>query len=652
MLRLIVTIEIACAACSGPAITPDAAEPPAKPAILRGAPGSAIDIVAVTADGRAAVTQDAEGNTRLWPTLDGSAEPIVVRIAAAVELAIVRDGDLFLIASLDPAGGLQLVRIASDGTPRTRGTFDHEIAVDQLAVTSKDLLALRTDQSIAVIGSDGALRGQLATPPGERAVALVTRGDRAVAVVEHGHDQHARALDLEHLAWGDALATFRASVPRFALSPNGELLAIATPANTITTIDLVSNTQRVACSLGVASTGVQMESTTTAQQLPLGFIDDHTLACLAFGQVSWYPLTGGGATFVHVAPQPELVAFGGEHQISGEGLALGIAGRNSMQYLGYRLTDPSTLHASPIGLTILRGRSPLVLDRSLAVRSELAIEPTYSDVLPLDATHVLRSDPATGKGYQLSIVDTATKHGEKLAETTDYQIHFDSAANLLAVPQAAHVALLPYDPVHHRFGDPTQLDGASGRVYLTDPRLADGIAAVVVENIGGIADTVRVREYGAQVIDRGGVAIAARTYELGGDVLAVDRAARAYMTTGTTVQSYIGGMLHAPILVASLALVGRPVIAPNVEATAALLLGDNRMIMMESDGRVRWSVPANGAIDAGWVDGEPFVRFGSGLATVDARTGVLRERRCGWQFALVADKIESSGNAVSVCDAE
>ena len=59
-----------------------------------------------------------------------------------------------------------------------------------------------------------------------------------------------------------------------------------------------------------------------------------------------------------------------------------------------------------------------------------------------------------------------------------------------------------------------------------------------------------------------------------------------------------------------------------------------------------------GAVDAGWVDGQPFVRFGSGLATVDVRTGALRERRCGWQFGLVTTKLERSGNAVSVCDAE
>jgi hypothetical protein len=644
MHRWIVTIEIAAlAACSGSPTSPDATEPPPSVSattrpIIHGAHGNAIDIVAASADGRAAVTQDADGNTRLWPALDGTAEPIVLHIATAAELAIVRDGDDALVGSLDPAGGLQLVRVARDGTPRVRVGLT---GVGQLAATSHELLALRDDQTISVIAGDGASRGVLAAVPGERVVSLVTRGDRALAVVQRGADQHARAIDLEHLTWGDALATFHAVTPRFALSPNGEMLAMAIAPGTVAEVELTTNKQFGLCSGGRSA------------QLPLAYIDDATIACFAFGQVNWYPVAGGTATFVHDAAQPELVAYGGDQQISGEGQALGIARRHSMQYLGYAVTDPSTLHASPAGLVFLQDDVPvLVLDHTLAARREIALAPVFSDALPLDATHVLRSDAALGKGFTLSIVEPATKHTEKIATSTDYKIEFDPAAKLLAVPQTAQVAVLPYDPTHHRFGSPTVLEGGPGRVYLTDPDLADGIAAVVIENRGGVADNVRVREYRARDIDRGGIATAARGYDVGGDVIAVDRAARIYLATGSNVQSYIGGDHHAPILVAKAAFAGRPVIAPNLEATAVVVLGDNRMTLMDSDGHVRWSVAVTGAVDAGWVDGQPYVRFGSGLATVDVRTGALRERRCGWQFGLVTTKLERSGNAVSVCDAE
>ena len=62
------------AGCSTNNATPHDAQaifPKVIPAI-RGAHGAQIDIVAVTADGSSAVSQDAEGNTRLWPSLDGS----------------------------------------------------------------------------------------------------------------------------------------------------------------------------------------------------------------------------------------------------------------------------------------------------------------------------------------------------------------------------------------------------------------------------------------------------------------------------------------------------------------------------------------------------------------------------------------------------
>jgi hypothetical protein len=97
------------AACSGrdpvplhpPAVV---ASPIAEVAITAAVPaphGGRIDLVAITDRGDAALTSDSFSELRLWPTLDGSKEPIVVHGPRAMQLALGRDGDRLCAAILD-----------------------------------------------------------------------------------------------------------------------------------------------------------------------------------------------------------------------------------------------------------------------------------------------------------------------------------------------------------------------------------------------------------------------------------------------------------------------------------------------------------------------------------------------------------------------
>src|SRR5260221_4724678 len=79
------------AACSGsspdaPKPTPKPRQPATAPTVIHAGHSAMIEIVAVTDDGRVAASQDAMGGTRLWPALDGSAEPIVVHMTAGRQL--------------------------------------------------------------------------------------------------------------------------------------------------------------------------------------------------------------------------------------------------------------------------------------------------------------------------------------------------------------------------------------------------------------------------------------------------------------------------------------------------------------------------------------------------------------------------------------
>ena len=165
----------------------------------------------------------------MWPTLDGTAQPIVVHAAAAEELALVRGADGFMIAMLDASGDLQLARIAPSGITRSHASLG-DIAVHQIAVTASYVLALRDDQTIAVIDSTGHEHGWIAMPARTRAIAIVTRNDHAIAIARYGKDQIvARPFDPVALTWGNAFPPIaHVSGARFALTPDGTRLAYET----------------------------------------------------------------------------------------------------------------------------------------------------------------------------------------------------------------------------------------------------------------------------------------------------------------------------------------------------------------------------------------------------------------------------------------
>ena len=59
---------------------------------------SNIDLVVLSSDGKAALTRDQIGGTRLWPTLDGSREPIIIPVQGPQQLSVQSLEDGFTVA--------------------------------------------------------------------------------------------------------------------------------------------------------------------------------------------------------------------------------------------------------------------------------------------------------------------------------------------------------------------------------------------------------------------------------------------------------------------------------------------------------------------------------------------------------------------------
>src|SRR5262245_10853456 len=119
-LRLALLWLVAChaseARSSRPAVTPQPVAPVVPEVLPLAAPhGGRIELIAITDRGDAVLTAGSFAEIRLWPTLDGTREPVVVRGPRAMQLALGRDRDGLLAAILDQAAGVTLVRFDARG---------------------------------------------------------------------------------------------------------------------------------------------------------------------------------------------------------------------------------------------------------------------------------------------------------------------------------------------------------------------------------------------------------------------------------------------------------------------------------------------------------------------------------------------------------
>jgi hypothetical protein len=228
---------------------------------------------------------------------------------------------------------------------------------------------------------------------------------------------------------------------------------------------------------------------------------------------------------------------------------------------------------------------------------------------------------------------------------TAYELHYEPATHLLAIVDKQHASLVALDPKTLQLGTRSRLAGTAEVVFLTDPELAKGLVAIGGRSGGG---RVTIEEFAAD--DLGSDMKPRNSYEVFGDLLAVDRAGRVYVADGDTLQIYTGGEWHKANRVAKITGLGHVVVRPNSDATEMLVIGDNRLQMFDLAGTQRWIVAAPSAIDGMWIDGEPYVRFSVGVSKIDAQTGTLLDRVCGWGFGLSPLPIQGRGESRSVCD--
>gem|GEM_PF-3314882 len=613
-------------------------EPP-----ISGTHGAAIAIVAATSEGDAAISADVHGAIRLWPALDGSREPVVLHAGQPSELAIARDGDGFVVANIDVAKGLELVRIDREGRVRERVMTRGE-AVDDLVWIDRHAVVLRADQTIDVLEPNGARIASLVPEAGTRVVRLLAAGDRALAISERGAAKFARWIEVR--AWGSSTPVFALpATARLSVSPDRTLL-LTNQLGVARTISLATGKQGPAvCSLASSSISVA-----------LGFIDADTLACSDGGGVlSWWSMkqrktVGSGSQTPPLDEARDVVARG--VVISRSGHDLVVRRPESAKRLGYATSSNAIVRFAPGGITIASARRSLVIDSTLRARASIE-HPLDESLLAIgDGFAIGTSTPevsvndAWGESHGLSVFDIARKAThQKLAVRTSDALVFERATGLLATIDGAQTHVLRYDPTTHMFGAPFALeaDGVIHRVALLDPALSNGVVAMTLEK--RVASVI-VGEIDANDLV-GSRVKTKRTYRVAGDLLAVDRGGRVYTLDRGRVHVAKGDRPPR-----ELPITGAIALVPDDDGARFVVVTRTEIALYLADGTHVWSVAARDVRQVRWVGKDLVASFANSLARFDLATGDLAARQCGWEFGLHEIDVPDSADTPNVCDAD
>lgn len=616
--------------------------------------GGFIRDIAVTDQGDAAISVDSLGEVRLWPMLDGTREPVQLRLAAPREVAIAHAGSELVVATIDHAGNGQIVRLSRDGAIRGTKPIPGEVAVVQLAAIDGGVLALRSDQTIERYDVNGQRRGRLVGDPGERFTHLAARHNGAAVLVNVGEvvkpvvtardvlesaPPRPTASNVRFIVIGDELAANglvwgpRRSLPEtvdaaaLGLAPNHKRIAV-----------LESNSPRMhvldASDLHEIGTPAAVDIAVHPQ---IGFVDDDDVVDI--DRTAWWwpeptPREGTpddlAAKIAMGAGVSSTGAVGDKLAISASDSQLQLREIGRTRFLGWDEDTSGTISALGDGYELtLRDGHVLGLDRELQLQySEDFVSESYVEPVWIDAHRVLVSRRSDDDRYTVMIVDPA------VSQSTFALASFEAVSAVAYLPELREVAVQSNTGVHRytldaQFAHPVELstlDGTVNQVRLVDPATHDGIVA-----FGALMQT---NQSWALMTWHDSLDVGVTSSSQPEDAShfkAFDDTGAAYMTTDDELEVVRGTE------VTRLGR-GRPAmfVVPSHDGQLIATLDGNELAMRDAQGHELWR-------RASW-DTETFafstdqrrlaVQTTGGLLLVDAQTGERIVSACAFGFGI------------------
>ncbi len=672
------TLLVLLAACSANEIAvsepPKTAPTPVTHALppISGVHGNAIATIGMTEDGLAAVSADRLGAMRLWPTLDGKVEPIVIAGQVPRALALARDPDGFTIADLDAAGDLELIRTSARGEVLGHRKVGGDDPVTRVVVVAADILVVRTDQAIELYDTHAVRKFRVVPEPSTHLVSIAARSGRVLALLSDDNVVRGRWLDVEHGAWGPVTPVLDIDPAHVVLSPDHHTIAAVSgkKKRKVFVDALTGKTGATWCS-DDDDFERGMESFRTRPTIALGFTDEQTLACSISTAVTWWSTAGKA---LGNSSSAFTTATGDGRVIGGAGTDLQIMTPTTLQFLGYLTRQYAHFRVTPPGILVGKGeQTATVLDASFQPIRTITLPESktgWLDIVPLDARYVLtlslaaEPDDTGVQSARIALRDTSNGEVVELPfHVREQELSYDPVTRLLATTDGTDEVILRWDPMNARLSAPMRIAappshaeavavaGWSVRktnapiVHLVDPALANGVVALVIHEEPGTLTVEELRD-----LKPGLTPVAARTYRLPGALLAVDRAGHVFVHNALESTAAVGYTSGLPT--ALLAEEASALLRPSPDGKLLAAYDGARLTLHDAaTGNSRWEVSLWGLASVVWtMSGQLVAQFEGALATVDPTTGALGDRRCGWEFQLGDAVHESIAEAPNVCD--
>lgn len=652
---------------------------------------SNIDLVVVSSDGKAVVTRDQIGGTRLWPRLDGSVEPVVIPVQGPQQLSVeTRRKGGFTVAAVDSAGGAKIFGVEANGKVVELGTLAPFQPLFGIYVLpgGERLLALFRDHSIRLVDRAAT---ELASLEERRfrpmSLRLAADGKSFAAIITAsgtGNKAEVQRLQLVQGEGKQAPRIERVGAPRVidaanamsettaVMAPDGRRFAVVDkPTGTsweLLVVDLAKE--------GAADTRLQVQM--PSHLVPsIGFVSKHELLASAHdGSLSWLVDLDDGSQHARASAPMDFVSQGraqalaGGVQAAGHGTWLFVHDvvARSHRYLGYRSFQTQSVAVSPSGEWVAWAyvAGPVFVEamgEGKAKRVALPSDPNFGTlkVRFFDDEHLILIDGAGGihlyRWRDAALVDEAGIHGAIRA------MHFEPDRGVMLVER--------HNNDVHLFE--VSKKGFEGPYIVADQSFRAGLLA---KGTPGHEDAVmwtldsgnKLRHYTLEELRRDpsqDVIMAKGDAIPPGKVapLAIDRYGRHYGVrwNGSTMELFVDFGKHLKTQVSATGDISTIVPSPSGKRFVSIhQRGQSTSLSVHDSESLaeQWSF-STGVFnnEVVWSPDGRFVAVAAntGAVVLDAKTGKPVQRRCGVEFEAAAAPPSTAFNSLnlrSMCEAE